>query len=126
MTLKNKNIEKTVKRTIKVLQSLAQGGFSSKHMEYVRRAYLTKKLNECQNNDFISEFYGEQYINQLFTLQNPLIIDPQKMLDKVSKLTKPEFVGFIKKLLIFANVKIAYQGKRQVKNLKDEVLKIID
>ena len=91
---KNKNIEKTIKRTIKVLQSLAEGGFTSKHMEYVRKAYLVKKFNACQNNDFISEFYGEQYINQLFNLENPLIIEPQKMLDKVSKLSKPEFVGF--------------------------------
>lgn len=123
---KNKNIEKTVKRTIKVLQSLAEGGFSSKHMEYVRKAYLVKKYNACQNNDFISEFYGEQYINQLFNIQNPLIIDPKQMLEKVSKLTKPEFIGFIKKLLIFANVKIAYQGKRQVKKLKEEILKIIE
>ena len=123
---KNHNIEKTVKQTIKTLQDLAEGGFSSKHMEYVRKAYLTKKFNECKNNDFISEFYGEQYINQLFNIQNPLIISPESMLEKVSKLTKPEFVGFIKKLLIFSNIKIAYQGKKQIKSLKEEVLKNIE
>ena len=95
-------------------------------MEYVRKSYLVKKYNACHNNDFISEFYGEQYINQLFNLQNPLIITPEKMIDKVAKLTKPEFVGFIKKLLIFANIKVAYQGKREVKSLKKLLLNIIE
>ena len=123
---KNHNIERTVKQTIKTLQDLAEGGFSNKHMEYVRKSYLVKKYNACHNNDFISEFYGEQYINQLFNLENPLIINPSKMLEKVSKLSKPEFVGFIKKLLIFSNIKIAYQGKREIKTLKNQLLKIIE
>ena len=89
-------------------------------------ASIIAKIIRDREISNISEFYGEQYINQLFNMENPLIIDPQKMLDKVSDLSKPEFVGFIKKLLIFANVKIAYQGKRHVKRLKDEILKIIE
>ena len=48
-----------------------------------------------------------------------------KEIDKIKELQKPEFVGFIKKLLIFSNVKIAYQGKREVKDLEKQVLKII-
>lgn len=122
---KNNNIERAVKRTIKTLQKLSEGKFSSRHMEYVRESYLVQKYNDCENNDFISNFYGEQYINQLFNLQNPLIISPSEMIDKIKELQKPEFVGFIKKLLIFSNVKIAYQGKREVKDLENQVLKII-
>ena len=122
---KNNNIERAVKRTIKTLQKLSEGKFSSRHMEYVRESYLVQKYNDCENNDFISNFYGEQYINQLFNLQNPLIISPAEMIDKIKELQKPEFVGFIKKLLIFSNVKIAYQGKREVKDLEKQVLKII-
>jgi len=122
---KNNNIERAVKRTIKTLQKLSEGKFSSRHMEYVRESYLVQKYNDCENNDFISNFYGEQYINQLFNLQNPLIISPSEMIDKIKELQKPEFVGFIKKLLIFSNVKIAYQGKREVKDLEKQVLKII-
>ena len=122
---KNHNIERAVKRTIKTLQKLSEGKFSSRHMEYVRESYLVKKYNDCENNDFISNFYGEQYINQLFNLQNPLIISPNEMIDKIKELQKPEFVGFIKKLLIFSNVKIAYQGKRGIKDLEKQVLKII-
>jgi predicted Zn-dependent peptidase len=122
---KNNNIERAVKRTIKTLQKLSEGKFSSRHMEYVRESYLVQKYNDCENNDFISNFYGEQYINQLFNLQNPLIISPSEMIDKIKELQKPEFVGFIKKLLIFSNVKIAYQGKREIKDLEKQVLKII-
>ena len=122
---KNNNIERAVKRTIKTLQKLSEGKFSSRHMEYVRESYLVKKYNDCENNDFISNFYGEQYINQLFNLQNPLIISPTEMISKIKELQKPEFVGFIKKLLIFSNVKVAYQGKREVKDLEKQVLKII-
>jgi predicted Zn-dependent peptidase len=120
---KNHNIEKAVTLTIRTLQRLSEGKFSSKHMEYVRESYLVKKYNDCRNNDFISNFYGEQYINQLFNLDNPLIITPDEMIEKIKLLNKPEFVGFIKKLLIFANVKVAYQGKREVKSLEKSILK---
>ena len=61
----------------------------------------------------------------MFNLQNPLIISPNEMIAKIKELQKPEFVGFIKKLLIFSNVKVAYQGKREVKDLEKQVLKII-
>lgn len=122
---KNHNIEKAVKHTITTLQRLSEGKFSSKHMEYVRESYLVKKYNDCENNDYISNFYGEQYINQLFNLESPLIISPKEMIEKIKILQKPEFVGFIKKLLIFANVKVAYQGKREVKGLDKQILKVI-
>jgi len=122
---KNHNIEKAVKHTIRTLQRLSEGKFSSKHMEYVRESYLVKKYNDCENNDYISNFYGEQYINQLFNLESPLIISPKEMIEKIKILQKPEFVGFIKKLLIFANVKVAYQGKREVKGLDKQILKVI-
>ena len=62
----------------------------------------------------------------MFNLENPLIIHPDEVLKKVSTLSKPEFVGFIKKLLIFANIKVAYQGKKELKNLKKEILKVIE
>ena len=72
---KNNNIERAVKRTIKTLQKLSEGKFSSRH-GICKKSYLVQKYNDCENNDFISNFYGEQYINQLFNLQNPLIISP--------------------------------------------------
>ena len=40
-------------------------------------------------------------------------------------LEKLNFVLFLKKLIIFSNMKIAYQGKREVKNLQSLVLKRI-
>ena len=53
---KNNNIERAVKRTIKKLQKLSEGKFSSRHMEYVRECYLVQKYNDLENNEFISNF----------------------------------------------------------------------
>ena len=75
---KNNNIERAVKRTIKTLQKLSEGIFSSRLHGICNGILFVKKYNDCENNDFISNFYGEQYINQLFNLQNPLIISPLK------------------------------------------------
>ena len=36
-----------------------------------------------------------------------------------------KFVLFLKRLIIFSNMKIAYQGKREIKNLQSLVLKRI-
>ena len=46
-------------------------------MNYVKR-YLTEYYETCKNNEFLSSFYGEQYLNQLFNIEDTLILSPKQ------------------------------------------------
>ena len=123
ISTKNKHITNVVKGTIKILKNLVYGKFSSDYLEYVKRAYMVEHYSTCQNNQFLSDFYGQQYINQLYNVnEEPTILSFKEVADQILKIKKINFVMFIKRLLIFSNMKIAYQGKREVKNLQSLVL----
>ena len=126
ISCKNKDIVTVIEDSIKILKRLASGKFSKEYLDYVKRAYLVEHHSTCQNNEFLTEFYGEQYINQLYNVhENPTILSFEQVRNHIMNLSKINFVMFIKKLLIFSNMKIAYQGKKEVKNLQSLVLKRI-
>ena len=126
ISTKNKHIVNVVKSTIKILKKLTNGKFKNEYLEYVKQAYMVDHYATCLNNDYISEFYGQQFINQIYNVREiPNILSFKQVAEKILKLKKINFVLFIKKLLIFSNMKIAYQGKKEVKNLRSLVLKRI-
>lgn len=123
ISTKNKHIVNVVMHTIKILKNLIDGRFSSEYLEYVKRAYMVDHYSTCQNNAFLSEFYGQQYINQLYNVgEKPTILSFKEVAQEILKIRKMNFVMFIKRLLIFSNMKIAYQGKKEIKNLQSLVL----
>ena len=123
ISTKNKHIINVVMHTIKILKNLIDGRFSSEYLEYVKRAYMVEHYSTCQNNAFLSDFYGQQYINQLYDVgETPTILSFKEVAQEILKIRKMNFVMFIKRLLIFSNMKIAYQGKKEIKNLQSLVL----
>jgi len=120
---KNKHIKNVISNTLKILKQLANGEIETKYLEYVKKAYMVEHYETCLNNSYLSGFYGEQYINQLYnTEQKPVILSFDKVADSILNITKAEFIKFIKKLLIFPNMKLAYQGRQKVESLEKLVL----
>jgi predicted Zn-dependent peptidase len=123
ISCKNKDIEDVVKGTLKILKKLANGKFKTEYLSYVKQAYMVEHYETCLNNSYLSGFFGEQYINQIYNFEEkPVILTFDQVAKSILKISKPNFVLFVKKLLIFSNMKIAYQGKREVKNLPALVL----
>ena len=123
---KNKHITDVIENTLKILKRLIGGKFSSNYLEYVKKAYMVEHYETCLNNSYLSSFYGEQYINQLYNVdEEPEILSFNQVADSILKLTKFNFVSFIKKLLIFSNMKVAYQGKKEITNLEKIILRNI-
>jgi len=123
ISCKNKDIEDVVKGTLKILKKLATGKFRTEYLSYVKQAYMVEHYETCLNNSYLSGFFGEQYINQIYNFEEkPVILTFDQVAKSILKISKPNFVLFVKKLLIFSNMKIAYQGKREVKNLPALVL----
>jgi len=123
ISCKNKDIEDVVKGTLKILKKLATGKFRTDYLSYVKQAYMVEHYETCLNNSYLSGFFGEQYINQIYNFEEkPVILTFDQVAKSILKISKPNFVLFVKKLLIFSNMKIVYQGKREVKNLPTLVL----
>lgn len=127
ISTKNKNIRVVIEQTIKILKRLASGRFKDNYLKYVKKAYMVEHYSTCKNNTFLTEFYGQQYINQLYNVEEePQILSFEQVANAILNLTKFKFVSFIKKLLIFSNIKIAYQGKKEEPNLQSLVLRRIE
>lgn len=126
ISTKNKFIEKVIEKTIQIFKKIKRGNFPNKHIEYVKKAYLVKTYNTNKNNAWISNWYAEQYLNQLNTNTESVIICHNKILDKIKSMTKKQFIDFVNKLLLFENFKIVYNGKRQVPGLEKKVLKWVN
>ena len=119
----NDDILKTVKVTIDVLQKLATGSFDKDLLESCKNVWQVKFQNRCRNNDWLSTFYSEQYVNQFNDLNNATIHSPDEVVNIIKNLKQSDFVQFIRKYLVFGNMKLAYQGKKEEKNLRDNVIK---
>jgi len=127
ISTENKYIEKVVLATIGILKQLSRGKFDSHYLEYVKNRYMVDHYDTCQTTSFLTQFYGDQYINQIYNGENVLTIKHfPEVADTILKIKENDFVLFVKKLLIFANMKIAYNGKKKVSNLKSLVLKRIE
>ena len=127
ISTENKYIEKVVLTTIKILKKLSRGELDSHYLEYVKNRYMVDHYDTCETTSFLTQFYGDQYINQIYNGENsPIIKDFPEVADTILKIKKNDFVLFVKKLLIFANMKVAYSGKKNVPNLKSLVLKRIE
>ena len=122
----NNNISEVIERTLKILKKIANGDFPAEHLNFVKKAYLVKSENTNKNNAWLSNWYSEQYINQFNDITNPTIISHQKLLRKIEKLSKAEFVSFVRKLIIFSNLKLIYTGKKEVSGLHKKVLNWLD
>jgi len=127
ISCKNQNIKQVVEETIKLLKKLASNKFNKKDFEAIKRSFKIGYHQEAKNNDYYSSHYAEQYINQLFNINdNTKVVGPADMLKTITSVRKQEFAAFISKLIIFSNLKIAYQGKKEHPSLHDFVTKIID
>ncbi len=124
-TSKNDKIEKIIKLTLDVLKRLLNGDFKSERLKWAKKSFETDHWENCKNNEFFSSFYGEQYIHQLYNIKEARILNPLQVLNAVKNINKLQFVAFVKKLIIFSNMKIIYMGPREVKNLLPLVLRKI-
>ena len=107
------------------MKQLINGKFSDDYMDYIKKTYLVKYHTTCHNNSYLSEFYGEQYINQIYSDEKPKILSLEEVRKSILNLSKIDFILFVKRLIVLSNMKIAYQGKVEKKNLKKKILNFI-
>tara|TARA_B100000902_G_scaffold399944_1_gene473853 strand:+ start:3471 stop:4754 length:1284 start_codon:yes stop_codon:yes gene_type:complete len=117
----NNDIEEVINTCLDVLKDLSTGKLKEETVKHVIDLYLVEYYNTCKNNSNISSLLGEQYINQINNIEHATIYTYKEITEILKNINFDEFITFIKKLLIFANLKIVYQGKRPVSNLQSSV-----
>jgi len=117
----NNDILKVVSTTLQVLKDMSIGKLDEKNLKHIIELYLVEYYNTCTNNNTISTLLGEQYINQINDIDNATIYTYKEITNILKNIKYDEFIVFIKKLLIFANLKIVYQGKQAYPNLESLV-----
>ena len=126
ISTKNTQIKKVIQETIKVLKKIASGNFSTATMNDIKRKFMVNYYQECLNNDFYTDFYGTQLLNQLEVLNHKSkIYTYEEVANLITKLTKSQFVAFVKNILDFSNMKLAYQGKRKIALSKQGLTKLL-
>ena len=61
---------------------------------------MVEHHSQCKNNEYFNDFYGQQYINQLYNPTEEMnILEPDDVTKNIKNLEKLKFVLFLKKLI---------------------------
>ena len=118
ISTQNKHIQKVIFNAIKIFKKLLNGDFTEKYLQYVKEICLVSYYGRCKNTINYSEHYGEQYINQIYNLNDIKIYSHTEIINIIKMVDKKKFIEFVKRVLNFDNLKIVYEGKREIKNLQ--------
>ena len=126
ISTKNTQTLKVIRETIKVLKKIARGDFSLETMNDIKRKFMVNYYQQCLNNDFYTDFYGTQLLNQIEVLdQKSTIYTYEEVANLITNLTKQQFVTFVKHILDFSNMKLVYQGAKKISLTKKGLEKIL-
>jgi predicted Zn-dependent peptidase len=127
ISTKTPNVPIVVEETIKILKKLSANKFTLDDLKACKRSHKIGFFQDGEpSNEFISTHFAEQYINQLFNVnENTKVVTPEKMFKQIQDVKKHEFAAFINKILVFSNLKIAYQGKKKFPSLLSKITKLI-
>ena len=115
ISTKNNQITKVIREALKILKKIAKGKFSQETMNDIKRKFMVDYYQRCLNNDFYTDFYGTQLMNQLQILdKHTKIYTYEEVANLITHLTKKQFITFVNDVLNFENMKIIYQGQRKI------------
>ena len=110
ISTKKSNVKQVINKTNQILVSISHGEFNTKIFNNLKKQFILSDLQEPNTNDFYTRFYGLQLMNKLTSLNNSTrIYSYLETMEIIDKLTKKEFVKFIKTVLNFNDMKIVYQ-----------------
>jgi len=126
ISTKNTQVLKVIRETIKVLKKIASGDFSLETMNDIKRKFMVDYYQQCLNNDFYTDFYGTQLLNQLEVIEHKSkIYTYEEVANLITNLTKSQFITFVKHILDFSNMKLVYQGKRKISLSQKSLAKML-
>jgi len=107
------NIPKIISGISNILEDMLKGNFDEGQIERVKDIYLIREDALCKNNTFWGDFYGSQYINQLYK-KTPKIYTYEEFTKAIHSATKADIVRVARKIFDLRNMLIIYQCKNPI------------
>ena len=104
--------KKIIKEIKSVLKDLISGKWSEQHITRLKDKFLIRDEKICKNNIFFGDFYGEQYLYQLYK-KHPTIITVKKKKESIKNLTKDKIIKVAKRIFPMDKMISLYQCKNK-------------
>ena len=108
-----KNVAQIIAGINRVLKNFLEGNFEDEQMTRVKDINMIKEDALCKNNTFWGDFYGSQYVNQLYR-KTPKIYKYAELTKIIRSATKADVVRAANKLFNLKNMLTIYQCKNPI------------
>ena len=102
---KTKQIIKSIKD---ILKDLIQGNWSEDHIVRLKDKFFIRDEKICKNNIFFGDYYGEQYLYQLYK-EKPKITTTKQKRKLIKNLTKKKLINVAKRVFPMNKMITLYQ-----------------
>ena len=106
-------IGEIIKEIHNVLNDFLKGNFNNDQIERVKDIYMIREDSNCKNTTFWGDFYGSQYINQLYR-KTPRIYKYEEFRKIIHNATKKDIIDAAKKIFITNKALTIYQSKHKI------------
>jgi len=106
------NVVEIVKTIKSVLNDFINGNWGDEHMVRIKDRYLIKDEKICKNNIFLGDYYGEQYLTQLYKKRRTIRSIKQKN-NIIKQVTKKDIISTAKKTFPLNQMITVYQCKNK-------------
>ena len=100
--------KKIIKEIKSVLKDLIQGNWSEDHITRLKDKFFIRDEKICKNNIFFGDYYGEQYLYQLYK-EKPKITTTKQKRKLIKNLTKKKLINVAKRVFPMNKMITLYQ-----------------
>ena len=114
----DENVKKVIEQIFLKLKEFNEKKYDRQLLNGAKNKFLIQKAETCKTVQWLSDWYGSQYANQLDKKEKK-IYTFEKIINIIEKTTKKELATISKKLFNLKKFKIIYMGKSKLhKRLK--------
>lgn len=107
------NIKQILDAIFEVLNDFLKGNFDDDQISRVKEMYMIREDSICKNTTFWGDFYGSQYINQMYK-PTPKIYKYNEITKIIHNFTKKDIVNVANKIFDVNKAITIYQSKRKI------------
>ena len=100
--------KKIIKEIKSVFKDLIQGNWSEDHITRLKDKFFIRDEKICKNNIFFGDYYGEQYLYQLYK-EKPKITTTKQKRKLIKNLTKKKLINVAKRVFPMQKMITLYQ-----------------
>ena len=111
------NTQKIIQEIYHVLEDFLKGNWDDGQIERAKDIHMINEDSNCKHTTFWGDFYGFQYINQLYR-KSPKIYKYSEITKIIRNATKQDIIDVAKKIFFTPKSLIIYQGQMKIEPIE--------